>query len=107
MAFNFKQIVRGDFLVRGSALDNWRFILYCTLLAIIMIASSHSADRKVLEIAEINLQVKELRSEFVDTRKQLMQLKMESSVARKMKSRGIGTSSTPPQKIIVKKIAED
>jgi len=102
MALGFKQILRGDFLVRGSALDNWRFILFCTLLAIIMIASSHSADRKVLEIAEINLQVKELRSEFVDTRKQLMQLKWESSVARKMKPRGIGTSSTPPQKIIVK-----
>ena len=102
MALGFKQIVRGDFLVRGSAFDNWRFILYCTFLAIIMIASSHSADRKVLEIAEINLQVKELRSEFVDARKQLMQLKMESSVARKMKSRGIGTSSTPPSKIIVK-----
>lgn len=102
MAERMKQIMRGDFLVRNGALDNWRFILFCTLLAIMMIASSHSADKKVLEIAEINLQVKELRSQFVDSRKQLMQLKMESSVARKMKARGIGTSSTPPSKIIVK-----
>lgn len=102
-----KQFMRGDFLLRNGALDNWRFILFCTLLAIVMIASSHSADRKVLEIAELNLQVKELRSQFVDTRKRLMQLKMESNIARKMKPRGIGTSSTPPSKIIVKSKTEE
>jgi len=107
MAVGAKQIMRGDFLIRNGAMDNWRFILFCTLLAIIMIASSHSADQKVFEIAKINLQVKELRSQFVDGRKQLMQLKMESSVARKMKTRGIGTSSTPPSKIIVKSKTEE
>lgn len=102
MATRVKQFMRGDFLVRSGAYDNWGFILFCTFLAIIMIASSHSTDRKVLEIAAINLQVKELRSEYVDTRKQVMQVKMESSVARKMNQRGIFTSSTPPTKIIVK-----
>lgn len=101
MATRLKKIVRGDFLIRNRALDNWRFILFCTILAIVMIASSHSADKKVLQIAEISLKVKELRSEFVDTRKQLMQKKMESSVARKMKPRGIETSAQPPKKLIV------
>lgn len=102
MANQFKNIARGDFLIRNRALDNWRFILFCTILAIVMIASSHSADKKVLQIAEISLEVKELRSEFVDTRKQLMQMKMESSIARKVKPKGITTSSQPPTKLIVK-----
>lgn len=102
MAVGVKQIMRGDFLVRNGALENWRFILFCTLLAIVMIASSHSTDRKVMDIAKINLEVKELRSQFVDSRKQLMQLKMESNITQKMKARGLGTSATPPSKIIVK-----
>jgi hypothetical protein len=107
MALGFRQIIRGDFLVKNGAIGNWRFILFCTLLAIIMIASSHSADRKVLQIAELNLEVKELRSEFIDSGKRLMQLKMESTIARKMKLRDIRSSSTPPTKIIVKSKSKD
>ena len=53
-----------------------------------MIASSHSADKKVYEIARLNNEVKELRSELYDGRTRLMQLKMESSVVKKMKEKG-------------------
>lgn len=67
-----------------------------------MIASSHSADKKVHEIARLNNEVKELRSAFVDRRKQLMGLKMESSVIKKMEVKGIKPSIIPPKKIIVK-----
>lgn len=97
-----RDVFKVRFLVSEDSLGNWGFIFYLTLLAMVMIASSHSADRKVYEIAEVNLKVKELRSEFVDTRKRLMQEKMESSVARKMLIKGIRTSSVPPIKIVVK-----
>lgn len=95
-------VLKVKFLVSEGSLGNWGFIFYLTFLAIFMIASSHNADKKIYQIAEINLQVKELRSEFVDTRKRLMQEKMESSVARKMEYKSIRTSSVPPVKIIVK-----
>ena len=67
-----------------------------------MIASSHSADKKVHEIARLNNEVKELRSAFVDGRSKLMRLKMESSIASKMSEKGIVSSVIPPQKIKVK-----
>jgi hypothetical protein len=67
-----------------------------------MIASSHSADKKVHEIAQLNNEVKELRSAFVDGRSKLMRLKMESSVINKMKEKGISSSVIPPKKIKVK-----
>jgi hypothetical protein len=101
-ASKISDLFKVRFLVSEDSLGNWGFIFYLTFLAIVMIASSHSADKKVYEIAEINLKVKELRSEFVDTRKRLMQEKMESSVARKMLPKGIRTSSVPPTKIVVK-----
>jgi hypothetical protein len=51
-------------------------------------------------------EVKELRSEFVDKRSELMKLKMESTVSEKMLERKIFPSSVPPQKIKVKKPLE-
>ena len=67
-----------------------------------MIASSHSADKKVHEIAQLNNEAKELRSIFLDGRSKLMKLKMESSVITKMKEKGINSSLIPPKKIKVK-----
>lgn len=95
-------ILKGTFLVSDDALKNWRFILFVSFLAIVMIASSHSADKKVYEIARLKNEVKEMRSEFVDGRSRLMRLKMESSVVKIMKEKGMATSVIPPKKIKVK-----
>ena len=92
-------ILKADFLISNDAIKNWRFIVFCTFLAIILIASSHSAERKVHNIAKLNTEVRELRSEFVDKRSALMKLKMESTITNKMAARGVKPSETPPYKI--------
>ncbi len=66
-----------------------------------MIASSHSTDQKVHEIARLGNEVKDWRSAFVDGRKKLMQLKMESALVNKMAEKGIAPSVIPPKKIKV------
>jgi len=95
-------VLKGTFLISDDSFKNWRLILFLSLLAIVMIASSHSADRKVHEIAQLNEEVKELRSAFVEGRSKLMRLKMESSVRRKLADKGIGPSIIPPKKIKVR-----
>ncbi|GGD20948.1 FtsL-like putative cell division protein [Hyunsoonleella pacifica] len=95
-------ILKGTFLVSDDSFKNWRIILFISALAIVMIASSHSADKKVHEIAKLKNEVKEMRSAFVDGRSRLMRLKMESSVVAKMKEKGLTPSAIPPKKIKVK-----
>lgn len=97
-------ILKANFLISRDSFANWRFIVFCTVLAIVMIASSHNAERKVHKIAGLNHEVRELKSEFVDVRSALMKLKMESTLTSKMANRGIKPSETPPHKlkIIVK-----
>lgn len=95
-------ILKGKFLISDDSFKNWRVIIFISALAIIMIASSHSADKKVHEIAKLNNEVKELRSAFVDGRSRLMRLKMESSIVTKMAEKGIVPSLIPPKKIKVK-----
>ena len=95
-------ILKGTFLISDDSFKNWRMIIFLSFLAVVMIASSHSADKKVHEIAKLNNEVKELRSAFVDGRKKLMGIKMESSVLQKMNEKGIKPSVIPPKKIRVK-----
>ena len=99
-------ILKARFLVNEDATKNWRFIVFIVLLAILMIANSHTFEQKVFRITELTSEVKELRSEFVDKRSELMKLKMESTVSEKMKERKIFPSSVPPKKIQVKKSIE-
>lgn len=95
-------ILKGKFLVSGDAPKNWLFLLFASFLAAMMISSSHQADKKVHEIAKLNEEVRALRSEFVETRRDLQQLKLESSLKEAVAERGLRPSQDPPQKIIVK-----
>lgn len=93
------QLLKGKFLVNEDAFKNWKFIIFLSFLALVMISSAHSADRKVHEISKINTEVKELRSEFVDVRSKLMKVKMESKVIASLQRKGLVPSSNPPHKI--------
>ncbi|MEN8789863.1 MAG: FtsL-like putative cell division protein [Flavobacteriaceae bacterium] len=106
MKKGFLDLLKGKFLVSGDAPKNWLFIIYASSLATVMIASSHSADRKVHHVAELSEQVRELRSEFVDMRSDVQRLKLESTVTKYVEKKGLSPSETPPRKIIVKTFAE-
>lgn len=95
-------LLKAKFLVSDDALKNWKFIVFLIFLAMIMIANNHRYDAKNYKITELTIKVKELRSEFVDRRSELMKLKMESTVAKKMEERNIFPADVPPTKIIVK-----
>ena len=107
MRDNLYNILKGKFLISDEAFKNWRFIIFLSLLALIMIASSHSADKKVHKIAKLNNDVKELKSEYVDVRMKLMQVKMESKIISAMENRGLYPSVLPPQKIKIKSTSKD
>lgn len=92
-------IFKGKFLISDDSFKNWRVIIFISVLAIVMIASSHSADKKVHEIAQLNNEVKEWRSAFVEGRSKLMRLKMESSIIKKMAAKEIAPSVVPPKKL--------
>ena len=101
MKEKIRDILRGKFLVNEDAVKNWRFMLFLAVLALVMISSSHNAENKVHYLAKLDKKVKELRSEYVDLRSNLMKLKMESTVVKKMEARGLLVSDVPPKMIKV------
>ena len=100
-------ILKGKFLISGDAPKHWLFIIFASFLATVMIGSSHSADRKVHQIAALNEEVKELRSEFVDTRSDVQQLKLESNVMQIVEEKDLYPSEVPPKQIKVKSNKEE
>lgn len=96
-------LLKGKFLVSGDAPKNWKFLLFASFLAAMMISSSHNADKKVLHIAALSEEVRKLRSEFVHTRSQVQQLQLESTLRKMVSSQGLIPSENPPKKIKVKK----
>ena len=106
MKASIYNILKARFLINDDATKNWRFIVFVIVLAIIMIANTQRFEQKVFKIAALTTQVKELRSQFVDRRSQLMKLRMESTVSEKMIAKEIFPSTVPPVKIKVKKVEE-
>lgn len=97
----FVKVFKAEFLVGKDSLRNWITILLVLLLGIIMIYSGHLIDQKIYTIAKLETEVKELRSEFVDVRSRLQQVKLESSILGALKDIGLKQSPTPPNKIKV------
>lgn len=102
MRKGFIDILKGKFLVSGDAPKNWLFLLFSAFLAVLMISSSHRADKKVAQIASLTEEVRALRSEFVVKRQELQQLRLESTLRRQIADDGLLPTDKPPQKIIVK-----
>lgn len=107
MASKVFDILKGTFLTSDDAFKNWRFIIFAAGLSVGMIYTGHEFEKKVHYIGELAERENELRSQFVDGQRELMFLQMESTIASKLKKRGIAPAKNPPQKIIIKSAAPD
>ena len=96
-----KSFLNIDFLVKDNSSKNWKMILFISTLAVIMISSGHSADKKIFRISSLNTSIKSLKSDFIQIKEELLILKKESSITQKLLSRGVVPASLPPIKIIL------
>ena len=76
-------IIAGKFLLEKTNLKSVRFILFIFFLAVVMIYSSHSVDRKIFNINKLNNEINIVENSYIETRKELMKSKMESSIRKK------------------------
>ena len=83
------KVLFGNFLIEKNIFKNWKLVVYLFLMAIFMIFSSHSVDKKIIRISDLETEISNLESNYVDKRKQLMKLKMHSNVVSQMKKIGL------------------
>jgi len=101
MRNSLKKIILGKFLINDGSIKNWGYVFFLFTICLIMIYSSHLVDSKIIKISELKNEISLLQSNFINKRKEVMILKMESNVLVVINDRNIESSTIPPKKIII------
>ena len=94
-------ILLGKFLIDQINSNNLKLILFIFLMAFTLIFLSHSVDTKIYKINNLSNDVSAVESNFIDQRKILMNIRMESSIRKKLINKNIEPSLKSPLKILV------
>lgn len=94
-------IFSGTFLTNDKTLKHLPFIIFLALIAVLYIANGYYADDKIREVNKITDQLKELRSEYISTKSDLMFASKQSEVAKAVEKLGLKEPLVPPIKIQV------
>ena len=97
------EIINGKFIIEKTNKENIRFVMFLFFLAVIMIFSSHSVDRKIYKLSDLSKKLVSVENEFIEQRKKVVKIKMESNIKIQLSERGIGPSLNPPTKIVITK----
>jgi len=101
LAKGLSSVFSGTFLTNEKNLKHLPYILYLGLMAIFYIANGYYADDKVREENRTNNQLKELRSEYISVKSDLMFASKQSEVAKSAEALGLKEPVVPPTKIEV------
>jgi hypothetical protein len=93
-------VLNGSFLTGKSVTENLPFFLFLAFLMMIYIGNGYYSEDKVREINYLGTELKELRSEYITTKSELMFKSKQSEVAKSIKNKNIKESTEPPYKLI-------
>lgn len=94
-------ILLGKFLIDQINSSNLKLILFVFSMAFTLIFLSHSVDSKIYKINTLSNDVSAVESNFIDQRKILMNIRMESNIRKKLIYKNIEPSLKSPLKILV------
>jgi len=94
-------VFSGTFLANERTVQHLPFILFLAIVAIFYIGNGYYADGKIREVNKTSNQLKELRSEYISTKSELMFASKQSEVAKAVESEGLKEPVVPPIKIEV------
>lgn len=77
------------------------FVFFLTFIALVYIANSYYAEKTIREIDKSTKELKELRSEYISTKTELMNKSKQSQIAVSVLPMGLKESRVAPRKIVV------
>ncbi len=98
---NIVSVLDGSFLTKENVTNNIPYLGFLFALGLIYISNSYYAEKNLRDNANLTRQLKELKSEFITVRSELMFVSKQSEVAKAVQPKGLYESVVPPKKIIV------
>ncbi len=99
LAKGLSKIFGGGFLSDERAMQHVPFILFLALIAILYIANGYYADDKIREVNKVSNQIKELRTEYISSKSDLMFISKQSQIAAAVDTLGLKEPVVAPLKI--------
>lgn len=99
LAKGLSKIFGGGFLSDERTTQHIPFILFLAFIAILYIANGYYADDKIREVNKVNNQIKELRTEYISSKSDLMFVSKQSQVAKAVEPLGLKEPVVAPMKI--------
>lgn len=93
------RVFGGSFLSDDRAVQHIPFVLFLSLVAILYIANGYYADDKIREVNKVTNQIKELRTEYISSKSDLMFVSKQSEIAKAVSPLGLKEPVVPPMKI--------
>lgn len=100
LARSFVSVFSGSFLSEEATIKQLPFIFFLTFIALCYVANGYYVEHSVRSISKVTNELKELKSEYIITKSDLMFLSKQSEVAKAASGLGIKESVIPPEKII-------
>jgi len=102
-------VMDGSFLSGGSTMRNVPFALFICFIAALYIANTYNAERTVRSTDQIGKDLKELQSEYISLKSELMYTSNQSQVALRVAPLALLEAEQPPHKIFkpITKTKED
>lgn len=97
------QVAEFDFFItRENMQKTFPFFMFLAGLAVCYIANTHYAEKTIRQSDKLTKEIKELRSEYITIKSDLMYRSKQSEVAQRLQDKEIKPLTTPPRKIVVK-----
>ncbi len=87
---------------RRAVMSFMPYLFFLFLLALVYIGNSYYAEKTIRDIDRNERELKELRSEFITGRSELMYHSKMTAVAAAIRAREVKESTVAPRKIVVK-----
>lgn len=96
-------VISGNFLSGEDVLKHLPYLLFLAIAGLLYIANGYYAEETVRKLNKSEGELKELRSEYISTKSELMYKSKQSEVVKIIEEKGLGLKESlmPPKKITV------
>ncbi len=100
-AKGFKALLTGSFLSKDKVVEVLPFLFFMTFLGICYIANGYQAEKLIRQLFKTKNDLKEMRSEYITTKSDLMYISKQSQVAKATEELDLKELTNPPMKIVI------
>lgn len=94
------KIFGGKYLETEAVAKQLYFFIFLIAIGILYITNTNIADKKIRNINKLNKELKELRSQYIITKSELMFLSKQSELAKRVEPLGLKETTQQPYLII-------